>query len=158
MDSLITEGLARPSNTLRAPWPLDHPSVFTRVFLRMRGHMNMKEVTAQLNRFRMSPRKVRLLTSLIKGMAVPSALVELERRPGRAAGPLVKLLKSALANASHNAKIDTNDLYVKDIYVNEGAMFKRSRPRAFGRAAMIRKRTSCISLVLGTKEESKVKS
>ncbi len=117
----------------------------------------MTEVTAQLNKFRMSPRKVRLLASLIKGMPVSGALLELERRSGRAAGPLAKLLKSALANASHTMKIDTAGLYVKNISVNEGVMLKRMMPRAFGRAAPIRKRTSDISLVLGTKENVKIK-
>jgi len=110
------------------------------------------KITAQLNYLHISPRKVRLTVNLIKGMPVDQAKLQLKFLSKRSSGPVLKLLNSALANAKNNFKLDENGLYVSSIKVNEGPMFKRFRPRAFGKAAMLRKRTSHVSLVLETKE------
>ena len=106
------------------------------------------EITAKLKYLRQSPRKVRLVADLIRGKNFSSALVELRHLPKRAPLPLEKLLRSALANASHNFQLDSSGFSIKDIRVDEGPMQKRFMPRAFGRSAPIRKRTSHVTLVL----------
>jgi len=95
-----------------------------------------------------APRKVRLAAGLIRGMTVPDAERELMHRIKRASGPLFKLLRSAVANARHNFLVSDAVMTIKDIRVNPGPVSKRFRPRAFGRAAPIRRRTSHVSLVL----------
>lgn len=111
------------------------------------------EIKAQLNHFRMSPRKVRLVANLIRGMDVKRAELELDNFSKRAAGPLLKLLRSAFTSALHNFQIDPKDLFIKSIRVNEGPVFTRFRPRAFGRASPVRKRTSHVLLVLDAKDK-----
>lgn len=108
----------------------------------------MAEVKAQLSYLRIAPRKVRLVANVIKGMKVSRAELELEHLVKRSSSPLLKLLKSAVANAKHNFQLDADNLYIKDISVGEGPMLKRSMPRAFGRASPIRKRASHVSLIL----------
>lgn len=114
--------------------------------------MDMK-VKAELNYARIAPRKVRLVGNLIRGMGVRSAERELAHRSARAASLLLKLLKSAVANATQNGALTEDALFVKELRVNPGPMLKRSRPRAFGRVFPIRKRTSHILIVLSTHEE-----
>ncbi len=108
------------------------------------------EIKARLNHLHMSPRKTRLVAGLIKGMRLAAARQHLERNAKRPARPLLKLLRSATANARQNFQLSEGDLYVKDVRVDEGPVLKRSRPRAFGRSAPIRRRTSHVSLVLET--------
>lgn len=110
------------------------------------------EIKAQLNYLRMSPRKVRLVANLVKGMDVRRAEIELSHLPKRASIFLLKLLRSAVSNAKHNFQLDDRDLYIRSILVNEGPTLKRYRPRAFGRLALIRKRTSHVILNLGTRK------
>lgn len=110
------------------------------------------EVKASLNRYRQSPRKVRLVANLIKGKPVDAALVQLRVLTKRAGGPLAKLVQSAVANAKNNFKLDTTNLYIKNITVNEGPTMKRFMPRAFGRAAQIKKRSSHVEVTLAAKE------
>ena len=112
------------------------------------------DIKAQLNYLRIAPRKVRLMAGLLKGMSVGRAEVGLRHSVKRSAAPLLKLLKSAVANAQNNFELPERGLYVKEITVNEGPPLKRSRPRAFGRAAPIRKKTSHVSLVLKTKDDT----
>ncbi|HEY4483480.1 MAG TPA: 50S ribosomal protein L22 [Candidatus Paceibacterota bacterium] len=102
---------------------------------------------AKLNNYRQAPRKVRLVTDLIKGKSVDAAMVELAHLPKRAAGPIAKLLTSALANAGGKSE----DLFVKNITVDQGTIIKRSMPRAHGRAFPIHKHTSHIALELGVR-------
>ena len=109
----------------------------------------MSTVNAKLNRYNQSPRKVRLLTQLIKGKGADTALAILSLSSKRGSMPMMKLLKSAIANAKNNLKIEAGDLYVKEASVDGGVVMKRSRPRAFGRAYPIRRKTSNIKLVLG---------
>lgn len=113
----------------------------------------MDEVRAQLNYLGIAPRKVRLVTAVVKGMPAHRALQELEHRIKRAARPLQKLLRSAIADAQHNFQVGPERLYVKELRVDPGPVRKRYEPRAFGRAAPIRKRTSHVRLVLGVRGE-----
>jgi large subunit ribosomal protein L22 len=108
----------------------------------------MTEVKAHVRYLRMSPRKVRLVVDLIRGMAVEPALAQLQFMSKAAARPVRKLLESAIANAEHNFKLDRDGLRVKAALVNQGPTLKRWRPRAMGSAAPILKRTSHITLVL----------
>ena len=103
---------------------------------------------AYLKNYRQSPRKVRLAADLIRGKKADKALTLLSFTQKRAANPVKKLLESALANAKKNSGIEKENLTVKDIQINKGIVFKRSQPRARGRAFPIRKRTSNILIVL----------
>lgn len=113
----------------------------------------MAEINAQLNYLHIAPRKVRLLASMLKGMDVTRAELELRHITKRSAAPLLKLLRSAVSNAEHNVHARGGVFYIRDMRVNAGPMVKRMRPRAFGRAAPIRRRMSHVSLVLGVREE-----
>jgi len=106
------------------------------------------EVVAKLNRLRMSPRKVRLVAGLIRRMNVNDAENQLNFLNKAAALPMLKLLKSAKANAEHNFKLDADKLWISHLTVDGGKTLKRWRPRAHGRAASIRKRTSHVTLKL----------
>ncbi|CCV65261.1 MAG: 50S ribosomal protein L22 [Paracholeplasma sp.] len=97
---------------------------------------------------RITPRKARLVIDLIRGVDVKEAQAILQYTP-RAASPIIlKVLNSAIANADHNYSMDTNKLYVKDAYVNEGVRMKRMLPRAKGQGDIIQKRTSHITVVV----------
>ena len=106
------------------------------------------EAKATARYIRMSPRKVRLLADLVRGKAVDDAEVQLNITPKIAKNPLLKLLRSAKANAEA-LRMDKGHLYVRSITVDGGPVLKRFRARAFGRAAPIRKRTSHITITLG---------
>lgn len=103
---------------------------------------------ATLKQYRQSPRKVRLVADLIRGKKVDRALTTLEFASKRASSPLKKLLNTAIAGAKHNFNIEKNDLFVKEITVDQGPTLHRWRPRARGRATPINKRTSHVSVVL----------
>ena len=100
--------------------------------------------TALLSNYRQSPRKVRLVATLMRGKTVKKALPVLNLLGKRASGPVKKLIDSAVANAVHNHQADKEDLYIAEIRVDESATLKRWRARARGRAFPIRKRTSRI--------------
>lgn len=106
------------------------------------------EVKAHLRHLLIAPRKVRLVVDIVRGLPVSKAIDQLTAQPKAAALPVMKLIKSAMANARHNFKLDPDHLYVKSIVANEGPRLKRFRARAFGRAANIQKRMSHISLIL----------
>ena len=105
------------------------------------------EVKAKLRFTRIAPRKARLVADLIRGKRSEEALNIRTFTPKAAARVIVKLLKSAIANATQK-KIDVDRLYVKTIAVDQGPTMKRFMPRAMGRATSIRKRTSHITIVL----------
>ena len=105
---------------------------------------------ASLYNYKQSPRKVRLVTNLVKGKTVPAALLELSFLPKRAALPIKKLIASALANAVAMGA-STDGLIIKDIRVDKGLVMKRRMPRARGSAFPINKRTSHLIVVLGEK-------
>jgi len=106
------------------------------------------EVVAHLRNLRISPRKVRLIADLIRGMKIQDARIQLEFANKKSSEPILKLLNSAIANAMHNFNLEENNLYVSKIMVNEGATLKRWIPRAMGRASAIHKRTSHITIVV----------
>jgi large subunit ribosomal protein L22 len=108
----------------------------------------MTTVKAQLNGLRMSPRKVRLVAGLIRRKSVKIALDQLEHMAKRPADDMAKLIRSAVANATNNAKLDGEHLFISDLQVDEGIKLKRFRPKGFGRANPIEKKTSRIRLVL----------
>jgi large subunit ribosomal protein L22 len=94
-----------------------------------------------------SPRKVRLVTDLVKGKRVPAALAELAFLPKRAAAPVKKLIESAAANAKQEGQ-NPDELTVASITVESAGMLVRYMPRAFGRAAPIRRRRSRVKVEL----------
>ncbi len=106
------------------------------------------EVRAHAKYIRVSPRKIRLLMSEVKGKKVGEALNLLGFAPQRGARILRKLINSAVANAGQYPDIDVDNLYIKHIVANEGPTLKRFRPRAMGRATRIRKRTSHLAIIL----------
>ena len=107
---------------------------------------------ATLRFLRVSARKTRLVTDLVLGKSVEDAVFTLSVTRRAASEPVRKLIQSAMANAENNNEgIDSDSLYVKEIYVNEGPTLKRFRPRAMGRATRINKRTSHVTCVLGVK-------
>lgn len=102
---------------------------------------------------RIAPRKVRLVVDLIRGKRVGEALAILKFTP-RGASPVVeKVLRSAVANAENNHNLDVDNLYVKEVFVDQGPTLKRFHPRAQGRAYSIFKRTSHITVVVAEKRE-----
>lgn len=113
------------------------------------------KASAKLNYLRVSPRKVRLVANLIRGMHAGEAQVQLSYLNKRAALPLLKLLNSAVRNAEHNMHLDAGSLYISKLLVNEGPKLKRFRPRAMGRAFPILKRTSHVILELADKGSGK---
>ena len=104
---------------------------------------------ATLGNYRQSPRKVRLVTDLVKGKNVAEAFSQLRFLPKRAAAPIVKLINSALAYSKE--KVLPEAVLIKDIRVDGGVTLKRFRPRARGRASRINKRTSIVRLTLTPK-------
>jgi len=97
---------------------------------------------------RISSRKVKAVIDLIRGKSVKEAEAILLYTPKAATEPVAKLLKSAIANAENNLDLNREELFVAEIYANQGPTLKRFRPRAHGRASAIRKRTSHITVVL----------
>ena len=100
----------------------------------------------------MSSRKVRLAANVLKNMSVNDAEAQLLVTGNRSRDSLLRLLRSAVANATHNAKLDATTLYIKEIRVDGGPMTKRWTPRARGSASKIEKKTSHITIVLGVRE------
>jgi len=115
------------------------------------------EVKAQAKYIRMSPRKVRLLTALVKGKPVAAALDQLRFAGKVAALPVLKVIASAIANAKHNFDIAENNLFIKEIRVDQGTTLKRWLPRAHGRATPIMKRMSHINVTLGEIKDSGIR-
>ncbi len=105
-------------------------------------------VTSKLKYLRIAPRKVRLVTALIKGKKAGQAQSILSFAVKRGSKPLLKLLNTALADAKNNFQLDPSNLYISKIAVDEGPKYKRWRARSRGMAAPIQKKTSHITLVL----------
>ncbi len=108
----------------------------------------LKRATVQLNYLRIAPRKVRLIADLLKGLPVNEAEAQLLLQRRRPAKPLLKLLRSAAANAMHNSHLNPEKLYVESVRVDQGPMIKRVLPRARGMATPIQKKMSHVTLVL----------
>ena len=105
------------------------------------------EAKASATFVRITPRKVQIVLDLIRGEDAEKAMAILKHTPKAACEVLEKVLKSAMANAEVK-NMDTSKLYVAECFVNQGPTLKRIRPRAQGRAYIIRKRTSHITIVL----------
>ncbi|QQS61575.1 MAG: 50S ribosomal protein L22 [Candidatus Moraniibacteriota bacterium] len=116
------------------------------------------KVRAQLKNYRMSPRKIRVVSDTVKGFAPDEAVARLRACPREAAGMLVVLIKGAVANAENNFQLDKGLLFVKDIIVDEATSLKRWRARSHGRAARIIKRVSHITVVLEDRRDLTVKN
>lgn len=114
-----------------------------------------EEVKAVARYIRMSPHKVRRVLDQIRGRSYREALIILEFMPYRACEPVLKVLRSAVANAEHNVGYTPADLIVSQAYADQGPVLKRYRPRAQGRAYQIRKPTCHITIAVapGAEEE-----
>ena len=110
----------------------------------------MAKQTVQLNYLKIAPRKVRLIANAIKGLPVQEAEAQLLMRPQRSAPALLKLLRSAIANIK-SQDMKTDSLYISEIRVDQGPMLKRMLPRAMGRATLLQKKMSHVTLILDEK-------
>ena len=111
----------------------------------------MNEVKAKLSRLPVSSFKVRLLADQIRGKFVSEALDILNFSKKSSSKNLKKLLESAIANAEHNNGLDSDNLFISEISVDDAFLLKRIRPRARGRADRIQKRSCHINLSLNTR-------
>ncbi|MBE6927625.1 MAG: 50S ribosomal protein L22 [Ruminococcaceae bacterium] len=109
------------------------------------------EAKAHLKYLRISPRKVTILCDLIRGKDVKTACAYIMSTPKAASEPVLKLLKSAIANAENNNGMDVEKLYVSTAIANPGPVLKRGRPRAKGRYNRILKRTTHITIGVSEK-------
>ncbi len=114
----------------------------------------MKIQTAKLNYLKIAPRKVRAVANTLKGLTVSEAEAQLLIGDRRSSEPLLKLLRSAVSNAK-NQKFNADKLFIKEIRVDGGPMLKRQFPRSLGRADMIQKKSSHITLNLAESEKIK---
>ena len=111
-------------------------------------------VRAHARSLRISPRKMRLVTNLVKNMRLSEAMTQLTFTNKKAAKMLQKLLKSAAANAEHNFSMNRDSLFIKELTCDMGPVLQRSFPRARGSAFMIRRKMSHVNVIL---EERSVK-
>jgi large subunit ribosomal protein L22 len=111
------------------------------------------EVKAIARYVRMSPYKVRRVLDQIRGRQYREALIILEFMPYKACEPILKVLRSAVANAEHNAGVDPASLVISQAYADGGPILKRYRPRAQGRAYQIRKPTCHITIAVAPQVE-----
>ena len=111
---------------------------------------------ALLTNYHQSPQKVRLVANLVRGKSVAAARMALTYQPQKSSEAILKLLNSAVANAANNDSANADDLFIKTIEVDKGAVLKRFAPRARGRAAKFSKTMSIISMELGVTGAPKV--
>jgi large subunit ribosomal protein L22 len=116
---------------------------------------NTNQYVAKISFLRMAPRKVRSVGDLIKGLSVNEAEAQLLAQTRRPSKPLIKLLRSAVANAKNNKQVNPEHLYVISVRVDGGPMLKRMLPRARGSASPIQKKMSHVTIVLGVNENLK---
>lgn len=105
-------------------------------------------IMARLKTLRMAPRKVRVVANYVRGKDVQKAIDFLTFCQRRAARPLLKLVRSAVANADQKGGVDLDNLYIKELLVDKGPTLHRWMPRARGMATPVLKRTSKIKVVL----------
>lgn len=113
-----------------------------------------QEAKAIARYIRMSPSKVRRVLDQIRGRSYREALIILEFMPYRACEPIIKVLRSAVANAEHNQDLEATNLYISKAFADGGPTLKRYRPRAQGRAYQIRKRTCHITVAVAPEVEA----
>jgi len=114
------------------------------------------QFVAKLNNVPTSPRKMRLVADLVRGMDIDKALYVLQYSQKEPAKRLYKLLLSAIANwkeKNEGSRLEENELYIREIKVDSGRMLKRIQPAPQGRAHRIRKRSNHVTLVLGNRSE-----
>ncbi len=119
----------------------------------VRKEMKKNTISARLNNYPTSPRKMRLIADLIRGKEVKKALDILKYSEKAQAKTLEKLLMSAMANwqvKNEGTRIEDAHLFVKEIFVDSATMLKRLRPAPQGRAYRIRKRSNHVTLILGS--------
>ena len=116
-----------------------------------RNEAGQVEVRASARYTRSAPRKARLVMQHIRGKGIADARAILDHTQRAASRDVLKLLNSAVANAENNFELDPDDLEVSHAYVDEGPTIKRWRPRAYGRATRIDKRTSHMTILLTTR-------
>lgn len=109
------------------------------------------EIKSVVKSVRMGPRKIRLIADMIRSLSIDDALSTLEFTNKRAALPLTKALKSAVANAANNAKFEKNNLVIESININDGPRLKRFRPSTRGRIHPYKRRSTNIRIVLKEK-------
>lgn len=117
------------------------------------------EAVAKLKNVPTSPRKMRLVAGLVRGKSVSKALGLLKFEPNAGAPRIEKLLLSALANwqqKNEDARIEEANLYIKEIFVDEGKMLKRLRPAPQGRGHRIRKRSNHVTVVIDSMTEEQL--
>ncbi|MCF7809079.1 MAG: 50S ribosomal protein L22 [Candidatus Marinimicrobia bacterium] len=112
------------------------------------------EATAKARHIRQSARKVRQVLDEVRGKQVENAISKLHFSPKKAAKVIEKTLRSAVANAVNveGSEVDADKLFIKEAFVDEGPTMRRYRARAMGRASIIRKRTSHLTIVVAEKE------
>jgi large subunit ribosomal protein L22 len=115
----------------------------------------LKTASAHTVGIRMSPRKMRLVTNMVKGMPALDAMQQLRFTNKKASKYVLDLIRSAIANADHNFKLDVDRLYIKTITCDMGPKLKRYMPRAQGRASEIRRPSSHIHIILEERPSSK---
>ena len=111
------------------------------------------ETIAKLKSVRLSPMKGRLVADLIRNMPVSEALEQLHYSDKKAARIIAKVLNSAIANAEHNEGADIDELRIKEIFIDQGPVYKRIKARAKGRANRILKPTSHVTIKLTDNQE-----
>ena len=109
------------------------------------------EARAEHKFARISPRKVKIVCDMIRGKDVKTAEALMQQTPKAGCELMIKVLKSAIANAENNFEMDPDNLYVAEAYATAGPILKRGRPRAQGRMYRINKRTSHITIVVAEK-------
>jgi large subunit ribosomal protein L22 len=112
-------------------------------------------VRASARHLHIAPRKMRLVTNLVKGMNALDALTQLQHANKKAAPMLIKLIQSAIANAKNNFSLDVNYLFIKSISADQGKVMKRYFPRARGSAFEIKRKMSHINIILEERKQAK---
>ena len=112
-------------------------------------------VVARAKYVKSPPRKIRLIADAIRGKSTEEALAMLRFIPRKSAKLLEKVVASAVANAENNYELDTDSLYIHEVYIDGGPIIKRFRARAMGRATPIRRRTSHITVAVKERGDDK---
>ena len=113
------------------------------------------EARAIVKNLSVSPKKLRPILDLVRGMGAKDALTTLQFLPSPAAGDVAKVLRSAIANAENNHSLDPDDLKVTSIIADEGMKLRRVLPHPRGRAGMIHKRHSHVTVVVSEEEDTR---
>jgi large subunit ribosomal protein L22 len=113
----------------------------------------MTTIIAKAKWVKSGDRKISRVMELVRGKSAAEAMIILKFRPQKAARILEKVIKSAIANARNNFKLDENGLIIKEVYANKGVIMRRFQPRARGRAFPIKKKSSHVTVCLTSVEE-----